>query len=321
MTDATSEAPEAVAPVDTAMSADEAVLALTDSGDDIEQDQTADTPPADEDVDPLLAVINEDQSAEDPETPAIEAPRSWGADDKAVFATLSPEAQAIVLAREEDRDRATSKAVTEAGQARTQAQQEAAAISNLRVQMDAFLPQALQTFASRWEGIDWAAEAQRDPVAAFQAKAQFESEQAQINQLQAAQQQAQAVEHQNHVRTVAAELQTIAPDLSDPKEGPARVSALSKFLTSDLGYTPDTLKWATANDLSVAYDAMRYRQLQAKAKQALTRTPSAPSKPVKPAGAGDRAAPEQRDARAIRNRFAQTGKHDDAIALIIAQGL
>lgn len=318
MTDTMSEAPEPQVPVDAPMSSDEAVLALTEGGEE-QQDQPA---PEADDTDPLLAAIGEDDAPEpDPETPAIEAPRSWNAEDKAVFATLSPEAQAIVLAREEDRDRATSKAVTEAGQARKQAEQEAQTIAQYRAQMDAFLPQALQTFKSRWDGIDWAEEARIDPVRAFQAKAEFDKEQAQINQLQAAQQQAQAVEHQHHIRTVAEELPKLAPDLVDPKEGPARVSALQKFLIEEQGFSQDAIRWASASELSIAWDAMRYRALQAKAKDAINRTPSAPTKPSKPAGAGDRGSSETNAVSTAKRRLAQTGKADDAVAVIQALGL
>lgn len=317
MTDTMSEAPEAQAPVNAVMSSAEAIEAI--AGNDAPQDQAVEQA---DDTDPLLAVIGEDDTNEpDPETPAIEAPRSWKDEDKPVWSTLTAEAQAIVLAREEDRDRATSRAVSEAGQAKKQAEQEAATIAQYRAQMDAFLPQALQTFASRWEGINWAEEARIDPVRAFQAKAQYDSEQAQLQQLQAAQQQAQAVEHQAHVRTVAATLETLAPDLMDPKDGPRRVSELSAFLLEGKGYTPESLKWATAEDLSIAYDAMRYRQLQAKAKDAITRTPIAPTKPVKPAGAGDRGSSDTRDVTTAVRRLAQTGRGEDAIAVILAKGL
>lgn len=317
MTDTTSEAPEAQAPEPKAMSSEEAIVALTDSGET--QDQPA---PAGDDADPLLAVMGDEETkADDPETPAIDAPRSWSAEDKAVFATLTPEAQAIVLAREEDRDRATSKAVTEAGQARKQAETEARTIAQYRAQMDAFLPQALQTFASRWEGVDWAEEARIDPVRAFQAKAQYDAEQAQIQQLQAAQQQAQAVEHQHHVRSVSADLEKLAPDLVDPKEGAGRVSALATFLLQEQGYSPENLKWATGHDLALAYDAMRYRQLQAKAKAAIERSPSAPTKPVKPAGSGDRGSSETNVVSTAKRRLAQTGRADDAVAVIQALGL
>lgn len=317
MTDTTSEVSEAQAPVSEAMTSEEAVAALTEGS----EQQNQPVGQAD-DTDPLLAVIGEDDTTEpDPDTPAIEAPRSWKDEDKAVFATLTPEAQAIVLAREEDRDRATSKAVTEAGQARKQAEQEAQTIAQYRAQMDAFLPQALQTFRSRWEDIDWAEEARIDPVRAFQAKAQYDAEQAQIQQLQAAQQQAQAVEHQAHVRNVAAELETLAPDLVDPKEGANRVSALANFLFQEKGYSQEQLRKATATDLSLCYDAYRYRQLQAKAKDAINRTPSTPTKPVKPAGAGDRGSSETRDVTTAVRRLAQTGRGEDAVAVILAKGL
>lgn len=311
MTDATSETPEALAPEQQAMSSDEAIAALTQASE--QEDQPAAQP---EDApDPETVTEGEEQDA-DPET-AIDAPSSWDAEAKAKWAELPRDVQEIVLAREADRDRAASKAVSEAGQAKKQAEQEAAQIAALRSQIDDVLPKALQTFKSKWDGINWAEEAQKDPVRAFQAKQVMEAEREQLDQLQAAQQQAQAVEHQNHVRTVLAELPTIAPDLVDPKEGQARVSALSKFLIGEEGISQEALKWASARELALAYDAMRYRALQAQAKTALTAKPPA-LKSVKPTGTQQASSDP---ASTLSRRFAQTGKADDAVALILAKGL
>jgi len=310
MTDATSETPEALAPDQAPLSADEAVLALTEGGQ--EQDQPAAQP---EDAPEPGEVIEGEEQDADPET-VIDAPSSWDAEAKAKWAELPRDIQEIFLAREADRDRATSKAVSEAGQAKKQAEQEAAQIIALRSQIEDVLPKALQTFKSKWDGINWAEEAQKDPVRAFQAKQVMEAEREQLDQLQAAQREAQAVEHQNHIRTVLAELPTIAPDLTDLKEGQARVSALSKFLIEEEGISQEALKWASARELALAYDAMRYRALQAKAKDAITRPPAPRS--VKPTGSPQ---VSNDPASTVRRRFAQTGKADDAVEVIKALGL
>lgn len=308
------DAPQAEAAEQSPLSADDAVLALTEG-----QDQDQPAAPADDAADPEdPAIGDDDQTQADPaEEPAIEAPKSWGADDKAKFAELPRDVQELILARETDRDRATSKAVTEAGQARKQAEQEQQAIAQYRAHLDDLLPKALKTFGSRWDGIDWPALAQADPARYVQAKAQYDAELSEIQQVQSASQQAEALAHQNHVRSVAADLATVAPDLADPKEGAARLTALGEFLQKERGYTPADLKWASASDLQTAWEALQWRQLQAKTSAIPSKQPAPAPAPVRP---GSRQAVNTPASTAAR-RFAQTGKQDDAIALIIEKGL
>lgn len=317
MTDATSETLEAQAPENAPLSADDAILALTEQE---PEDQAAEPSPADDDADPETETGVEEEQDADPDVPAIDAPRSWDAEAKAKWAALPRDVQEVILARETDRDRATSKAVSESAQARKQAEQEAQRLLSLKGQIEQVLPQALQTFRSKWDGINWAEEAQKDPVRAFQAKQVMEAEREQLNQLQAVQSEAQKVEHQQHVRTVIAELPAIAPDLTDPKEGPERLKALSKFLMEEEGISQEALNWASARELRLGYDAMRYRAIQAKAKDAVTPKSPAP-KSVRPTGTPERALSDQQQVATLRRRLAQSGKADDAVALILAQGL
>ena len=54
----------------------------------------------------------EDQ-ADEPEKPAIDPPQSWSADEKAIWSTLSDAAQAAIIRREKDIDRALSERAAE----------------------------------------------------------------------------------------------------------------------------------------------------------------------------------------------------------------
>ena len=64
---------------------------------------------------------------EEPETPAIPAPVSFNADEKAVFATMTPEQQQSVAAIEARRNAQVQTATTEAAEAKRNAQTQATA--------------------------------------------------------------------------------------------------------------------------------------------------------------------------------------------------
>jgi hypothetical protein len=261
----------------------------------------------------------DDAAPEDPETPAIPAPKSWDAEQRAVFARLDREAQEIILAREGERDKAVNRAQTEAAEVRKKAQDEIQTVIRVRAVLNQILPQAAQSFQSKWDQMTpdrWVAWAREDPSAYTAGRAQYDAEQAQLTQLRTVSQQAERVARQAFIRDESERLKTLAPALADPKDGPARKTALVTYLV-DQGVDRSLISDLDARTISIAHKAMLWDQAQ----KSLARKPApAPARPaLKPAAATQVRTP-QREAAAVKNRFAQTGSIDDAVAWLNARG-
>lgn len=292
----------------------------------------AEDPPASPEADPSDAAEtpSEEEQPEVEAAPAVEAPHFWAAEDKALFAQLSPELQTKVLSYEKNRDTATAKVIQEASEARNRLTQEASRVAQLNERLDKLIPEAEAAFASKWpENPDWVATLNQcvDAYGLDEGQKQFlllkEQHSAELQQIAAARAAKQDAERQARQTFAAQEierLKSLEPELVDPKQGPARVQALTSFLT-EIGLRPEQIADAGALELSLAYDAMRYRQGKQAAKAAL-----APAKPqpvaAKPAvrpAAGQTQSSSQRSAQQIQNRFAQTRSVDDAVALLLAK--
>lgn len=318
------------------LSVDQAIAALAPEP---APDPATEAPPA-----PIEAAAGEqidagDQSAEAPEIeaeplaegedePPVEAvapqdpPLYWSTEAKAKFALLDPELQAVVLSQEGPREEATAKAKATAAAEVERAKTEMAGVQTLADQLSEFLPQALKTFQQRWGEPDWAAVAQEHGAdQAFVLKAQYDAEQKQLAQLQTANQSAQVEARKAFLQTEWRELEQIAPDLTDPKDGQAKRSAVVNYLIAD-GIPRDAIDQISAREMRIARKAMLYDEAQAALKAAPKPKPApAPvgvRAPVRPAAA--QAQPSaQRTAQAVANRFAQTRSVDDAVALLLAR--
>jgi hypothetical protein len=277
-------------------------------------------PTAEEAPDPEEAIEGEEEAEpeSDPETPAIAAPTSWDATERALFATLPPEAQQVIAGREAERDKAVSKAQTEATQAKQAATQEVQQIAQLKGHLEQILPKAQQVFQDKWANVDWVAWAQQDPQAAFIGREQFAAEQAEMGRLQAASQHAQRVAQQAFIAEEGEKLKTLAPELADPVKGPERRQAVAQYLIK-AGADPQGLETLPAAAVAVAYKAYLYDQLQAGAKPT-PKTPQPARPAVKPTAAAPARTP-QRQAEQITNRFRQTGSVEDAVAMLDARSV
>lgn len=214
--------------------------------------------------------------------PPIEPPKFWGADAKARFRELPRDVQEVISLNEQQSVTATAKKFEEAATARKAAEAEASKLATYTGHLDKLIPQAEATFKSRWEGVDWnkvTEEYGADQALKF--RFQFEQEREQLQQLTAAKVAVEQNQFQQFVQEEAAKLPTLAPDLVDPKEGPARREALGKFLV-DKGIPSDRIPYMTANEASIAYKAMLWDKAQAEAK-AKVLSPGAP-KPAVPQG-------------------------------------
>lgn len=250
------------------------------------------------------------EEGEQPELSAIEPPRFWDAEAKKRFGELPRDLQELVLSKETERDRATAKSIEEAALKRKAADGEASRIAQLNGVLDKLLPQAVETFKSRWQGVDWNAVVdQYGADQALKLRNDFEREQGVVQQLQAAKNEAEQVEYVKFVEAENAKLPELVPDLVDPKLGSGRKAELGKFLI-DSGIPAENLKHITAVQTSIAYDAMRWRQAQAKARDLaaapqvqVTKPVATPKPTVKPtARPGNGGSPQSARLQALNSK-------------------
>ena len=293
-------------------------------------------PTADDIDDPEEPAIVDEQGVEpesDPVQPAIAAPPSWDAQGRADFAKLPRATQEIILAREVERDRAVSRAQSEANEAKRQVQTEVAGIAQLKATLEEVATNARAVFADRWANVDWATLARTDPAAYVINKADFDAEQAELQRVEQAQQvahraaeQAQAAEFQSYVQAEAAKLPEVAPELADPKEGRKRMQAVGQFLLSQ-GITSEALKGVSAVELGIAWDAYQWRQAKTKtvAELAKPRAPApvaprpATPRPAAPTAAQPAPPPRQRAVAIAETRLSKAGTVDNAMAVLRAR--
>lgn len=294
----------------------------------VEATDTEAAPAVTTDVEPEAVIDGEpaeledgDAEVEETELPAIEPPRFWTAEEKARFSELPPDLQKLVLAKETDRDKVTSASLQKSAEARKAADGEASKLAQHIGNLDKLLPTAIETFRSRWEGVDWNAVVdQYGADAALKLRNDFDREQGVIQQLQAAKDTAEQVQFSKFVETEQAKIPELCPDLVDPKLGQERKVALGKFLI-DNDIPPDAIRHITAKQTSIAYDAMRWRDAQAKAKAAASAPRTQPKPAVQPkpsvrptAAPGLRGSPNQQRIAALSRKPSLTT--DEAVELL-----
>ncbi len=257
---------------------------------------------------------DDDGEPEQPEPEPVAAPKSWPDEQKEFFATLPREAQEAIAAREADRDRTVQKALTEKAQAIKQASEQAAqAAAEFRQKAEQVMPEALRRVAEL-EAFDLVDLNRRDPAMAQQVMIEKEKAKSDLAKLQADVQSAQKAEYQAHLARLAEELPTRVPDLVDPEKGAERANEVGRYLISK-GIPEENIKWVSAAELEIAYDAMRWRRSQEAARSVTAKPAPAPSKPVRPASAAPRTQ-TQTAVETARKRLGQTGSVDDAVALL-----
>jgi hypothetical protein len=269
---------------------------------------------------PEPEAANEDVEVEaqpEPEAPAIEPPKFWDADAKTKFRELSPEHQAIVLAQSEKGVQASAKAIQEASERAKQAEHQAAGITALARELADFLPQAISTFKSRWDGVDWVTLARDDPSSYVAYKAQHDAENGELERVKTANRIAQNEARAAFLRSESVALATHAPELVDPVKGPERQQALASYLKTN-GASDEDVAGLTAVAAGIAYKAMLYDRAKAKP---LTPAPKPVAQPVKvvPPTAAPAASSPRREVETLTRRLAQTGRPEDAIALLQAR--
>lgn len=195
--------------------------------------------------------------------PAIEPPVSWGTDAKEQFAQLPVELQTFVTEREAQRDKAVQRATTEAAQAKRSAFAEAESVFADTQRQYA---SEIEFYASRIAPQPPSPElANSDPVRFIQLNAQYQAGMQQHNSMmqQAADARAQAGQREQLIAAQQheAELAVLAQEIPEWSDEAKRHELLTSVASvgAELGYTPETLAEATAQDVMALRKAVEWK--------------------------------------------------------------
>ena len=308
---------------DTASEVSEApVEAAADPTEAIETEEHEDIPGDQPGSEEAAETPAEDAGGADeaPET-AAEAPAHWSEAGKAVFASLSPEAQAAILAEASNGQKVVDRKLQETAEERKQAKAEREALKQLREQITSVAERASNVFAEKWEGISpeaWAELARTKPQEYTALRAQYDADQQIAQQAKTARESADAEHRREWLSEQQEALKTLAPELIDPEKGPERLTELGNYIVAEAKRVGAqvNLPEVGALEMSIARKAMLYDQGVAK----LTKPKQpAPSKPALRPSTVDGSTPQQRSAATLKNRFVQTGSIEDAVELLLAR--
>lgn len=207
------------------------------------------------------------QDEVDTQAATLPPPARWDAEQKAVWESLSPEAQEIVLSRE----KTTQGEITRQQQENARLQLE---LRDVKAKPDTELSRLLQMgrerFGAKYSGLTDTAimeavtSGRITPEQARQLMTERNAEAAALRELQQASETREAEQLKELADTRTLELQRDMPELTTSQEAQ---QATLRYLEG-AGYTADEVQWASSRDLITAYKAAKYDELQQKAKTA-----------------------------------------------------
>lgn len=271
-----------------------------------------------EEVTEVEEEATEDEDDDAPETvSAVPVPKSWGDDEaKAIWSKLPAEVQRQVATREEQRDSATQRILSEAGQQRKQAVQATEMLGQYAQRAEQALQAVEQAFVQQgydqMTKADWARLAQSDPNAYQQHKAYAEylaEQQQQAAQVKAnSQLAAQEAFAQSQYEILSAHAPEVVQHHND----------LVQYLGTTFGYTPEQVRVASAADKLLAYKAMMYDRMSAHAqRQAASSKPvSKPAPKALSASAGQTSTPTARKKMNASKAFAAQPSIENAMRML-----
>ena len=287
---------------------------------DIEQDAPVEG--AEAAADAPEAVEEGEQEAEAP--PVVDAPKWWDAEDKAAFADLTPEQQAIVAKNEAKREAVIQKEKTAAVDARKTALAAAEQAKAASEKLEGVIPDRIAEFQAKYkdiDNIDWDTWNAQDPVSAARYLSQYQSDRLTLERTLAAKAEADRVAQETFANEQAAVLREKFPEIAKPET----LKALADYLPKT-GIPAEAIKNASAEELVILNKARLYDEMMAKA-AAKPASPPMQQKPASPAKVPPQgqarpvSTSKQREVTEARNRFAQTRSIDDAAAILIKSGL
>lgn len=258
----------------------------------------------------------EAEGEEDEAEASVSPPDKWDAEDKAAFAKLAPDVQALVLEQETKREAVLVKAREKASEeARREVEGEISQVRAVAENLQRILPQAVATFQQQWGEPDWKATLEQyGPEETMRLQIAHRDQLEQLQRLNQANEQAEAVARQHYIAEETRKLKELAPELASDA---TKQQEVATFLLKN-GATQTDLENLPAWAAALALDAFKYRNAQAVASAP---KPKAPAKPILKPAAGQAQSPSQRSATQLQNRFAQTASREDAVALLMAKGL
>jgi hypothetical protein len=288
--------------------------------------------------DPLPGPEEEEDEAYEPDTEpveegeesahqGIEPPQSWTKQDREVFGTLPPEAQAIIARRDSEQNAAFKAKTTEIAEHRkaleatfqTVAQERQTYAQNLRQLLAVAMPEA-----ERFAQIDWARLAQEQPADYVRETAARDALRGRLGtiqqELQQVEAQAQYAQAHQFAQVRQAEQQRLVeaiPEYGDPEKGPQKIASVRQWL-SKKGFSDQEIGAVVDHRvLLVVEEAMqadRMKQVRQQAQQKRTNG-SAPQPP-----GASRARPDNQAAKRRQDKMTalkQSGSEKDAIGYLM----
>ena len=307
--------------------------AAIDAFDNILAEDEDDQPQGDEldGEDPEGEEPEEAFEEEEPETPAIPAPVSFNADEKAVFATMTPEQQQSVAAIEARRNAQVQTATTEAAEAKRNAQTQATAeLAEIQRGYADHLKQLTQAFEVQEPDYSLLA---TDPAAFAQQLAQYKAVEAHRNALAKQAADTEALANQNaQIAAAEKQKQDIAylrakmPEWNDPAKFEAGIRAIDE-VGQLLGFSQESLSQAEPDEVLALHEASKWREKAQKYDAIMSkrmegvRSQKGKQVTARPGIAQPRGSGQRRAMHDATSRLRQTGSDADALAAFEAMGL
>lgn len=275
----------------------------------------------------------EDADEQEEPAPAIPAPVSFNAEEKAAFAALPTELQQSIAATEARRNSQVQQATTAAAEAKRNAQVEAQAqLAQIQRQYAAGLEQYAKAFEVSEPDYSLIA---TNPQAFAEQMAYFKQATAQRQQMEQqsleAKRQAEQAEQHLSAQHQAEQEAILAREIPEWNDATKRSELLDTIVQTGLalGFTADDLAQAEAKDVialrTIVQDrakAEKYDNLMAGKMEAVRAAKGKPAPiTLKPGAAQPRGSGQRRALSDATTRLKQTGSDHDAMAAFEAMGL
>ena len=298
------------------------------AADDTGQDPAAGPDdPATSDTEELQSEPGEGEEPEQPDHP-VEPPTHWSEADKAVFAELTPQAQAIIARREREQNAAFTRKTQEIADHRRAIEATVQEIQTERQSYAQNLQQLLYVAApeaQKFASIDWQRLASENPADYVRLSAERDALRGRIGAIQGELQRVASQAQQGQAQQFAAlrqaeqaKLVEALPDFGDPEKGPKLASSMRQWLRAQGFSDAEIGQVVDSRVLVVAEKAMRADQAATVRRQAETKRNTAAAT-VQPPGAGrqrsDTQAAQRRNQKMAKLR--NSGSEKDAISYLL----
>lgn len=269
-----------------------------------------------------------DQAADevdDSDHQGIDPPNSWSRDEKELFRSLPPEAQAVIARRESDQNRAFTQKTQEIAQHRKALESTFAAIGEERQRYATSIEQLMGVASlevEQFRNIDWQRLATEQPAEYVRLQQKRDDLRGRIGLLQqhmdgvkAQMQQQAAYEFQERKAQEAQLLVEKLPEFADPDKGPKKISDMRQFLQRH-GFAPQEISQAVDHRMLVLVDmAQKWERSQTVRRQAESKANGRAPTVQRPGSAR-----QPSDSRAARRRqekmaaLSRSGSERDAMS-------